>query len=332
MVIIREILSPFFNFQIQPFSSSQARLLAVRRGALGDFILTLPALRALRESRPGAEIHLLTLAAYGVFAVHFGFADGWRSLDAAPAAALFREDAALEEEWARWLAGFDEIISWLPDRDEVFQRQLAACGAENFHQAPWLADGSGPAARQFGAIPGMPEISAVSHVLLPSGNAESGMEMEAGAGLLALHPGSGSPRKNWPFARWIEVMTAIQKIRPATRWLVVTGEVEQERLPAMRAALDAAGLPWESAHALDLISLTERLRPCAALLGHDSGVSHLASACGLPCFLLFGPTDPAIWAPATPRTRILRAADGDLNTLSTADVIQWLSPELHQLA
>ncbi|RYD35381.1 MAG: hypothetical protein EOP86_08615, partial [Verrucomicrobiaceae bacterium] len=82
------------------------RLLAVRRGALGDFILTLPALQALRESRPGVEIQLLTLPAYGLFAKHFGFADGWRSLESAPAAALFQEGAEVAPDWRKWLAGF----------------------------------------------------------------------------------------------------------------------------------------------------------------------------------------------------------------------------------
>ncbi len=300
------------------------RLLAVRRGALGDFILTLPALRALRVSRPGAEIHLLTLPAYGAFAGHFGFADGWRSLEAAPAAALFREGAALEESWREWLAGFDEIISWLPDRDGVFQRRLAACSLGKFHQAPWLADGSGPAARQFGTVCG---ISAAGHVRLPFGNnAENHLEKPANPAspLIALHPGSGSPRKNWPMDHWLQVMQHFQQREPAIRWRIVTGEAEQDGLDSLHAVLNQAGLPWEPLHELPLTDLARRLQECRVFLGHDSGVAHLAAACGVPCRILFGPTDPAVWAPLGEPVRILRAHAGDWSLLRPETVMDWL--------
>lgn len=321
-----------------PAASRKPRILAVRRGALGDFVLTLPALRALRESRPGAEIHLLTLPSYGELAIHFGFADGWRSLESAGAAALFQENAEISAEWRDWLAGFDMVLSWLPDRDGMFQRRVMACRpasssaeAVAFHQAPWLAEKPGvDAALQFGAVPGL-TLDGGPHVLLPltvSANADTPPRSKTATMTVALHPGSGSPRKNWPFDRWISIMTSLQRTCPGIRWLIITGEAEEERLPEMAAALDSAGLAWESAHALNLVPLTERLGQCAALLGHDSGISHLASACGLPCFLLFGPTDPAVWAPASPSTRVLRADGGDLQELPVERVAEWLTREL----
>ena len=55
------------------------------------------------------------------------------------------------------------------------------------------------------------------------------------------------------------------------------------------------------------MELAGRLQNCALFLGHDSGISHLAAAVGTSCLLLFGPTDPAIWAPANPEVRVLRA-------------------------
>jgi ADP-heptose:LPS heptosyltransferase len=50
-------------------------------------------------------------------------------------------------------------------------------------------------------------------------------------------------------------------------------------------------------------------------IGHDSGISHLAAAVGTPSLLLFGPTDPEIWAPVGEHVRILRASEGNLRTL-----------------
>ncbi len=53
----------------------------------------------------------------------------------------------------------------------------------------------------------------------------------------------------------------------------------------------------------------------AFFLGHDSGISHLAAAAGARCLLLFGPTDPAIWAPANPGVTVLAAPDGKMERL-----------------
>ena len=63
------------------------------------------------------------------------------------------------------------------------------------------------------------------------------------------------------------------------------------------------------------------LARCRLFLGHDSGISHLAAAVGVRCLLLFGPTDPDIWAPPHPDVRVVRAPDGTLAAL-TLDVVR----------
>jgi ADP-heptose:LPS heptosyltransferase len=64
------------------------------------------------------------------------------------------------------------------------------------------------------------------------------------------------------------------------------------------------------------------LRQVAALfrhltlyVGNDTGTLHLAAAVGAPTLGLFGPTDPAVWAPVSAAGRTLRAAGGDLSRL-----------------
>jgi heptosyltransferase-3 len=59
-------------------------------------------------------------------------------------------------------------------------------------------------------------------------------------------------------------------------------------------------------HSLPLCRTLRPSQHLSAFLGHDSGISHLAAACGVPSLLLFGPTDPAVWAPPQPWVRILR--------------------------
>jgi heptosyltransferase III len=66
-------------------------------------------------------------------------------------------------------------------------------------------------------------------------------------------------------------------------------------------------------------------------LGHDSGISHLAAAAGARCILLFGPTDPAVWAPTNENVRILLAPAGDLSRLDVDLVWAALDQELMRM-
>lgn len=55
-------------------------------------------------------------------------------------------------------------------------------------------------------------------------------------------------------------------------------------------------------------------------VGHDSGISHLAAAAGASCILLFGPTDPDVWAPRNENVQVLRARNSDLGNLEIVEV------------
>ncbi len=55
-------------------------------------------------------------------------------------------------------------------------------------------------------------------------------------------------------------------------------------------------------------------------IGHDSGISHLAAAAGANCVLLFGPTDPDVWAPRNKNVQVVRAPSGRLSDLEITQV------------
>ncbi len=145
---------------------------------------------------------------------------------------------------------------------------------------------------------------------------------------MAIHPGSGGERKNWPIDRWQELgrrlLARTSETRP--RLLLVGGEADTKALATLRAGWHhAVGDPGGIlvAENLPLPALGALLARCRWFLGHDSGISHLAAAVGTPCVLLFGPTDPDIWAPPYPSVEIVRAPDGfmgslDLETVQTA--------------
>jgi heptosyltransferase-2 len=77
----------------------------------------------------------------------------------------------------------------------------------------------------------------------------------------------------------------------------------------------------------DLPALLER----TIFVGHDSGISHLAAATGARCILLFGPTDPSVWAPLNENARVIRAPDRDLCRLDVDLVRVALDQELMRI-
>ena len=119
---------------------------------------------------------------------------------------------------------------------------------------------------------------------------------------VAVHPGSGSRSKNWP----AEALAALLDRLPAalgTAPVVVAGPADGEVLGAVLADLPT---PPALLRDLPLPELAAVLRQAAAYVGNDSGPTHLAAMLGLPTLALFGPTDPALWAPRGRRVRVVR--------------------------
>jgi ADP-heptose:LPS heptosyltransferase len=90
------------------------RVLVLRGGALGDFIVTLPALAALRQQAPTARIELAGNASAAALAFSRGLLDAVHSQHEARWAALY-ERAPLPADFATWLASFDVILNFWPD-------------------------------------------------------------------------------------------------------------------------------------------------------------------------------------------------------------------------
>lgn len=291
-------------------AANQPRVLVIRGGAIGDFILTLPALKLLRENIGGAHIEVLGYPGIMDLAITAGLADAVRSLEHRTMAPLFAKNATLDEEVIRFFSSFNLIISFLYDPDGLFRASMERIGVKTFIEASHrVSPGAGPAAAQL-ARP-LEKLAMYledpAPVILPH---------RPQSDVIAIHPGSGSLSKNWPLARWVDLGRRIKQARPGATLNVITGEAEQER--GITAAWHAAakGLNFKHLDSPPLSDLASHLSECSAFIGHDSGISHLAAACGVPCLLFFGPTDPAIWAPQNPGVQVHQAPDGVLARLS----------------
>jgi heptosyltransferase-3 len=139
-------------------------------------------------------------------------------------------------------------------------------------------------------------------------------------GKMAFHPGSGSETKNWPIENWIELGNAL--LARDHSLVIIAGEADTARTPQLKRAWD--GKPVRFAESLPLPHLAALLEG-GAFVGHDSGISHIAAAVGARCLLLFGPTDPAIWAPANRSVTVLRAPDGKMELLTVETLLSLIN-------
>lgn len=279
----------------------QPRVLVIRGGAIGDFILTLPAMRLLRETIPNCHIEVMGYLSIATLAQAAGIADAVRSLDHRTMAALFSKNAPIDEALAEHLRGFSMVVSYLFDPDGHFRASMERIGVKTLIECPHRVhpDG-GHASRQLARpLEKLAMFLEDEHLLRTHFERRSD-----GKTRIAIHPGSGSEKKNWPLEHWTRLADEL----PAAEVVFITGEAEQER--GVKIEKHAI---W---HALPLNELATRLGTCTTFLGHDSGISHLAAACGVPSLLLFGPTDPAVWAPPQPWVTVLRAESHDLASLS----------------
>lgn len=130
-----------------------------------------------------------------------------------------------------------------------------------------------------------------------------------GADYVLLHPGTSlrGAAKRWPLARFAELARRIQRER-GLRVLVAWGPGERSQAEEIVRESEAT-LALETRSLLDLAELLAR---AAAFVGADSGPLHLASAVSCPSVALFGPKDPAIYAPCNPRSRVVSPPSADL--------------------
>jgi heptosyltransferase III len=275
------------------------RRLLVRPGAIGDCLCSLPALWMLQSE-------YTEIWTNGAVMPLVGFGDRVRSL-AGSGFSLLGLPADPPRELLDWLGSFDEILSWSGENQPKMQRHakrfnlplhlfpaLPAPDA-GIHVSDWMIRHSKRWHTQLGQQHVDEEPEAWRR---PGGrrfllSTPPRADHRSAKPLVVLHPYSGSPRKNWPlpgFERLASDLSTIAEIR----WCASP----EDPLPGHlrnQALLHA-----------DLLALAEALQGASLYIGNDSGISHLAAMLGVPTLVLFGPMDPAVWAPRGALVSVLR--------------------------
>lgn len=312
----------------QSHAPCRSRLLVIRGGAIGDFILTLPVLSALRRHCPEARIEVLGYPHIAQVALAGGLADAVRPIESRSLAAAFAPGAALSEDLASYFSGFDLVVSYLYDPDRIFEENVARVSSARFVAGPHRPDSSGdrhaadvllePLA-QIGIVAAdpIPRLRLrVEDVALTQGRTAAIASGGSKTRCLAVHPGSGSERKNWPESRWAELLSRLAA-QTDCHLLLVGGEAEGDRLERLAACWPADRIAV--ARSLPLVELAHRLAASHFFLGHDTGIMHLAAALGLPGLVLWGESPLSVWRPRQGGMQCL-AAGTHLSRLDVEEV------------
>jgi heptosyltransferase-3 len=288
-------------------AEKRGKILVIRGGAIGDFILTLPAIAAVRNTFPNTHLELLGYPIVAELARAGGMIDAFRSIEARPLARFFARNAPLDPEWSAYFESFNVIISYLYDPDEIFKTNVGRASKAQFIQGQHRPNEN--EAMHATAV----FLKPLEQLAIFEADPVARLKIETSERLspdrwLAVHPGSGSEKKNWPQAKWIELLQQMLN-ETGVRLLLVGGEVEGGRLAEMHKVLPMGRV--RVAQSLPLVHVAGLIGQCTAFVGHDSGITHLAAALGVPTIALWGPSNDRIWRPLHEKCLVVKLKNLD---------------------
>lgn len=336
------------------------RMAVLHRGALGDFILTLPVYQGLKRLYPNLKLDFWSRPAHVDLVRECSYFGGFRSADSdelnaflfapepqspplpAPLARadhvlLFGQSSLAEMAVnlrnrltvpVHWIHSFVRTLSADEDPLELFPSGTGKpVTTDPFpeHVADYLL----AQVRRLGF-----DITGSSPKIVPPSEETAAVTAWLKAPSIrarrwiALHPGSGGTAKIWPLARWEALITWLTKSRSANI-LIIIGP-DDERLAAF-ARETASRHGCVLADQIGLGRLAALLSAVDLYVGNDSGVTHLAAASGVPTVAIFGPASHRIWEPRGPHVHIHHSQWNPDDTFVSHSQPVRLSPELHWL-
>lgn len=307
------------------------RILIVRQhNQMGDMVCATPALRAIRETWPAAELALVTAPVNVEVVRHNPHLDHVITFDRK----MWRRPGQLFS-FVRWIRNYRAEVAFV----------LSSVSFSVTSSAIALASGAryvvGGDSEPFGwdisrhafslVMPSDPrqEIHAVEHnlvplraigittddhstVVVPSPEETAYArriltDLDLAPGFWALHPGAGKVQNIWPADRFAEIIGRARA--DGHKILILHGPADAEPLARLRDLLgEEMGSGIEVAPACPVGVGAALLQMADRFLCNDTGVMHIAGALRVPTVTLFGPTDPALWKPPAPEVVVVRSA------------------------
>ena len=283
----------------------------IHPGGLGDVLLAVPAMTRLRTRFPKHQLVLCADDQVATLLLACRIIDSWTSVQGRECADLFAGAESATGRLQAWLQDCDLAIGWMQDLDGKLSMSLTAWGArevivsspfsltihathqrdrflEAINEAPY--DGEGTV------------LLTVTEPLLRLGQSileAAGLSIRQSIAI--IHPGSGSAHK----CVAPEILAAVIATLPVAGMIPVILEGPADREPVERL-LSSCVKPPLVLKGLDLLTVAGVLAHARIFVGQDSGATHMAGLIGVRTVALFGPTDPARWAPCGSHVTIVQ--------------------------
>ena len=294
---------------------------------VGDAIMALPALRAVRTRFPDAEIAILArpyvadiyrdqqicdqFIIYDVQGIHAGISGRERlarelRLQKFDVALLLQN--AFDAAWLAWRANIPGRIGYARDGRSVLLTKAVPVPKpgeipphEKFYYLELL--------RRAGWMDSQSDVSFIAMTVPDEKRARAAKFLvDTGARPRALRIAIGAgasygSAKCWPPSRFAEVANRLQAQTDAD--IVLFGTAAETAVSNAIAA-DLRRAPIDLTGKTLIADLPALLSQCHLFIGNDSGAMHVAAAVGLPIVAVFGPTDPHGTVPVTPRCTVVQ--------------------------
>jgi ADP-heptose:LPS heptosyltransferase len=308
------------------------RAIILQPGALGDCLLTLPLVKLMKEALDLGGVDLVGHAEYVGILPERTCVDSIRSIDTAELHRLFAAPASFDladrDPLIHMFADYSWIVTFLGEPGSDFEQNLIFT-ANCSHSAevitlPLKPPESSPQhisefymkqfAHQSGLAPDQAKVAEKEvSIRVRDADRDRGVEVLEQAGvdltrrLVVIQPGSGGQKKCWHLDNFLALARPLQEREVEVLFLLGPAEMEKLR-PSEKVQIHAAAKC--TAH-LALTQVVGLLSCADALLGNDSGVTHLAAGMGVRTVALFGPTDPFVYRPLGRAVTVLRDPSGD---------------------
>lgn len=311
--------------------ANRTRFLVLRGGAIGDFIVTLPAIQAIRDQWPEAYIECIGYPHIAKLGLEGGLIDRVESLDRARIVAFFSRPPSFTDEQVEWIRSFDIIFSWLHDPNGLVRENLELAGAKQvIYGSPLIPAGRHAVDHLVEPLESLAMYaqSEQPRLTLSPATRQQGKEWLAqrgiaGEDLVFIHPGSGSPRKNWPLESFLALEKDLRQTQRAICFCIL-GEADAP----LRSAVELVFAADRILYNMTLNELAGVMAQARVYVGNDSGITHLAAAVRVPVVALFGPSNPASWGPRGDVT-IVQHPSGSIEAIDTFRVLESVRSRLN---
>jgi len=303
------------------------RVLCIKFYGLGNAIMLLPVLEALRRRHPGAEIDFLTLSGNVPLLERSGVLTRVRALDVAGVAPFLRSlavelgairrrgyDTVLDfEQFVKistiiaFLSGARERVGFNTDgQRRGFLYTTRVVYTDSDHMTAIFAR----LTRPLGVTGDFPDVS----LSLRAAERESARRILAETGvadehfpLVALHVGIGMsfyrvPLKRWDALNFAALADGLVERHGAA--VVFTGRGAEERALVAETRARMRHPAIDACDRLDVCELAALIERCHFVVSNDTSVIHLASLLGTPVVAIFGPTAPLHYGPRGDRNLV----------------------------